>query len=144
MLPSALSLGCADERRVGVAAQHRVGQVAFVDARSQRMDHEGHQCRGVRALSGDERSHVRRRGVVSTLYGASHDRLRLHPESDPVSAMRAVKTFEFTCERKGCVFRADKPPKRCPRCKSPYWNVKRGTLPRGRPPGKRKGRKEKR
>jgi len=24
-------------------------------------------------------------------------------------------------------------PRVCPKCKSPYWNVKRGTNPRGRP-----------
>ena len=60
-----------------------------------------------------------------------------------MSAMRVVKTFEFTCERKRCVFRADVPPKRCPVCRSPYWNVKRGVLPKGRPKSKRKVREEK-
>jgi hypothetical protein len=32
----------------------------------------------------------------------------------------------------------DEPPARCASCKSPYWNVEPGTVPRGRPPAPKK------
>jgi len=53
----------------------------------------------------------------------------------PVEIIRAVEVLECTCLRCGHKWRTTKPtpPKRCTRCNSPYWNVPRGVLKRGRP-----------
>jgi len=51
-----------------------------------------------------------------------------------MSALRVVKALRLKCERCGYRTLVEKPPKRCPKCKSPYWNAKPGTLRRGRPP----------
>ena len=44
---------------------------------------------------------------------------------------------KLVCDCRRCgyawVKRVDTTPRNCPRCKSPYWNVKRGKLQVGRP-----------
>lgn len=39
------------------------------------------------------------------------------------------------CEHEWVPRESDHEPRTCPACKSPYWDVKRGTNPRGRPKG---------
>jgi predicted Zn-ribbon and HTH transcriptional regulator len=42
------------------------------------------------------------------------------------------------CEHVWTPRKQDSPPKRCPQCKSPYWDKERGELRTGRPPIARK------
>lgn len=48
-----------------------------------------------------------------------------------MTALHVVKALRMKCERCGYKALRDAPPKRCPKCKSPYWNTPRK---RGRPP----------
>ena len=59
-----------------------------------------------------------------------------------VTALRVVtvKGYFYTCERCGYKGKAFEEPKRCGKCRSPYWNIPRGTLKRGRLAGKKKPR----
>ena len=51
-----------------------------------------------------------------------------------MTALRVVKALKLKCERCDYESLVSAPPKRCPKCKSPYWNIPRGKLRRGRPP----------
>ncbi len=51
--------------------------------------------------------------------------------------MRRLAVWVCRCERCGYEWQLiGKEPKRCPDCKSRYWNIPKGTLPIGRPPKK--------
>lgn len=49
-------------------------------------------------------------------------------------SIKPIQVNECTCERCGheWITRSNCAPTTCPKCKSPYWNKPRRTLPRGR------------
>lgn len=57
-----------------------------------------------------------------------------------MTPLRVVKAFACRCERCGYEWQAAEKPDRCAGCRSPYWNVKRGVLRRGRPKSGRTGK----
>lgn len=66
------------------------------------------------------------------------ERKMLLPPHKINEAVRAVEVMECTCLRCGHVWITPKPPKYCPKCNSPYWNI-----PRGQKRGPKKGVKYK-
>lgn len=105
-------------------------------ANDQLADRRGIRCRKCRIR---EREAFSRWCTVCTVAeAASEDRISstLAPVT-PIQCPHCERLIEpkyFRCLRCRYRFQAIEAPARCPRCDSRYWDVKRGTLKRGRPP----------